>query len=286
LPPVSAGSGPVSSFLPPPKHSLGLGAGSGAGARRSAIDTAAPEKPNLGTALPSSSVANTGAPERPDTGATDEDDSEDSGSEGDMPAPELEDEHENQQAFNAATGEQQQSYDAGAGSTSGYETYAWDPNHYAQYDAYGWDPSASANYEDGTQYAAYERGQSAGYVHAHGGEHASGYDHVAAVPSGVDYTAGGYGHEVAATLPPVHEPILPPEMGRSGGKRGRNDTPVQILEVNQAELMKNRPKQDKSKLTGLAFGPSYQVQIHHCLLTLFLLLSSIALLAYYMLVFQ
>jgi proline-rich protein PRCC len=58
---------------------------------------------------------------------------------------------------------------------------------------------------------------------------------------------------------PVQEPVLPPEMGRIGGKRGRNDMPAQILEVDQAELMKNRPKQDKSKLTGLAFGPSYQV---------------------------
>ncbi|AQK68858.1 uncharacterized protein LOC100275702 [Zea mays] len=259
LPHVSAGLGPVSSFLPPPKHSLGLGSGSGAGARRSAIDTAAPEKPNLSNAVPSSSVTNTGAPERPSTGASDDDDSEDSGSEGDMPAPELEEEHQEQPSFNAAAAEQQQGHDAGAGSTSGYGTYAWDPNYYAQYGAnYGWDPSASASYEDGTQYAAYEEGQSGGYAHSHGGEHGSGYEHVAAVPYGVDYT-GGYGHEVAATaLPPVQEPVLPPEMGRIGGKRGRNDMPAQILEVNQAELMKNRPKQDKSKLTGLAFGPSYQ----------------------------
>jgi len=42
-----------------------------------------------------------------------------------------------------------------------------------------------------------------------------------------------------------------------------------ILEVDQVELMKNRPQQDKSKLTGLAFGPSYQVQIHHPVLTLY-----------------
>jgi len=33
-----------------------------------------------------------------------------------------------------------------------------------------------------------------------------------------------------------------------------------ILEVDQVELMKNRPQQDKSKLTGLAFGPSYQLK--------------------------
>ncbi|CAD6251701.1 unnamed protein product [Miscanthus lutarioriparius] len=279
LPPVSAGSGPVSSFLPPPKHSLGLGAGSGAGARRSAIDTAALEKPNLGAAVPSSSVAITGALERPDSGASDDDDSEDSRSEDDMPAPELEEEHQEQPSFNAAAGEQQQGHDAGAGISSGCEAYAWDPNYYAQYGAnYGWDPSASvncadgtqyANYADGTQYAAYGGGQSGEHVHSHGGEHCFGYDHVPAVAYGVDYT-GGYGHEVAeTTLPAVQEPVLPPEMGRIGGKRGRNDMPAQILEVNQAELMKNRPKQDKSKLTGLAFGPSYQVQIHHSLVTSF-----------------
>ncbi|KAJ1278132.1 hypothetical protein BS78_04G055900 [Paspalum vaginatum] len=259
LPPVPAGSGPVSSFLPPPKHSLGLGAGSGAGARRSAIDTDAPERPNLGAGVPSSSVANTGAPDRPEIDASDDDDSEGSGSEDDMPAPEQEG-HEEQQSLSAGVGEQQQqAYDAGAGSTSGYEAYAWDPNYYAQYGAnYGWDPSASANYVDGAQYAAYGGEQSGGYVHSHGGEHGGGYEHVVAAPYGVDYTAG-YGHDVAATaLPPVQEPVLPPEMGRIGGKRGRNDTPAQILEVNQAELMKNRPKQDKSKLTGLAFGPSYQ----------------------------
>ncbi|TKW37725.1 hypothetical protein SEVIR_1G066700v4 [Setaria viridis] len=256
LPPVSAGSGPVSSFLPPPKHSLGLGSGLGAGARRSAIDTAAPERSNLGAPVPSGSIANTGAPEKPDV-ASDDDDSEDSGSEEDMPVPEqLEEGQEEQQGLEAAAGEQQQQgYYAAAGSTSGYEAYAWDPNYYAQYGAnYGWDPSANPNYVAGAQYAASGGEQSGGYVHSHGGEHGGGYEYVAAAPYGVDYT-GGCVHEVAA---PTQEPVLPPEMGRIGGKRGRNDMPAQILEVDQAELMKNRPKQDTSKLTGLAFGPSYQ----------------------------
>ncbi|XP_062218335.1 uncharacterized protein LOC133918467 [Phragmites australis] len=258
-PPVSVGSGPVSSFLPPPKHSLGLGSGAGAGARRSAIDTAALERSNLGAAVPSSSVANTGAPERPDAGAADDDDSDDSGSEEDMPVPEQQEGHEEQQRFDAGAGQQQQQgYDAGVGSTSGYEAYAWDPNYYAQYGAnYGLDPSGNVNYATGAEYAAYGGEQSGGYVHSQGGE-GGGYGHVAAAPYGVDCT-GGYGHEVAATtLPPAQEPVLPPVVGRIGGKRGRNDIPVEIVEVNQAELMKNRPKQDKSKLTGLAFGPSYQ----------------------------
>ncbi|KAJ4754928.1 Proline-rich protein PRCC [Rhynchospora pubera] len=42
------------------------------------------------------------------------------------------------------------------------------------------------------------------------------------------------------------------------GKRGRNEMPPEIVEVKQDELMKNRPRQDQVKLTGIAFGPSYQ----------------------------
>uniref|UniRef100_A0A0A9G885 Proline-rich protein PRCC n=1 Tax=Arundo donax TaxID=35708 RepID=A0A0A9G885_ARUDO len=178
-----------------------------------------------------------------------------------MAAPEqLEEGYAEQQGFDAGAGQQQQQgYDAGVGSTSGYEAYELDPNYYAQYGAnYGWDPSGNVSHATGAEYAAYGGEQGAEYVHSHGGEHSGGYGHVMAAPHGVDYTAA-YGHEAAATtLPPVQEPVLPPLMGRIGGKRGRNDTPTEILEVNQAELMKNRPKQDKSKLTGLAFGPSYQ----------------------------
>ncbi|XP_043713408.1 uncharacterized protein LOC122661954 isoform X2 [Telopea speciosissima] len=42
------------------------------------------------------------------------------------------------------------------------------------------------------------------------------------------------------------------------GKRGRNDVPAEIVEVKQDELIKNRPREDQVKLTGIAFGPSYQ----------------------------
>ncbi|KAK3031847.1 hypothetical protein RJ639_035984 [Escallonia herrerae] len=42
-------------------------------------------------------------------------------------------------------------------------------------------------------------------------------------------------------------------------KRGRKDVlPDEMIEVQQDELMKNRPREDKAKLTGIAFGPSYQ----------------------------
>lgn len=42
------------------------------------------------------------------------------------------------------------------------------------------------------------------------------------------------------------------------GKRGRSDAPQNIVEVNQDELMKNRPREDQTRLTGIAFGPTYQ----------------------------
>ncbi|XP_004296496.1 PREDICTED: proline-rich protein PRCC [Fragaria vesca subsp. vesca] len=45
---------------------------------------------------------------------------------------------------------------------------------------------------------------------------------------------------------------------RVSGKRRRNDVPTEILEVKQDELMKNRPREDQAKVTGIAFGPSYQ----------------------------
>lgn len=41
-------------------------------------------------------------------------------------------------------------------------------------------------------------------------------------------------------------------------KRGRNEGPIEIVEVKQDELIKNRPREDQVKLTGIAFGPSYQ----------------------------
>ncbi|GFZ01824.1 hypothetical protein Acr_15g0004330 [Actinidia rufa] len=42
------------------------------------------------------------------------------------------------------------------------------------------------------------------------------------------------------------------------GKRGRNEIPREIVEVKQDDLIKNRPREDQAKLTGIAFGPSYQ----------------------------
>jgi proline-rich protein PRCC len=177
-----------------------------------------------------------------------------------------------QQGLDAAAGDQQQqAYDAGAGSANPYDGYAWDPNYYANYGGnYGLDPSGNVNYGAEPQYAAYVVEQGAVYGgDGYGGEQSGGYGYSTAPPSGTEYT-GAYRPEVAEmAAPPVQEPVMPPEMGRIGGKRGRRDVPMEILEVNQAELMKNRPREDKSKLTGLAFGPSYQVQTNHFIITLY-----------------
>lgn len=56
---------------------------------------------------------------------------------------------------------------------------------------------------------------------------------------------------------------LPLDMSRVRGKRGRNIIPLDIVEVKQDELVKNRPRPDQVKATGIAFGPAYQVSLLH-----------------------
>ncbi|KAI4344471.1 hypothetical protein L6164_011694 [Bauhinia variegata] len=60
----------------------------------------------------------------------------------------------------------------------------------------------------------------------------------------------------AATAPEVSG--INDIVARASGKRGRNEIPSEIIEVNQEELVKNRPREDQVKLTGIAFGPAYQ----------------------------
>ncbi|XP_041019190.1 proline-rich protein PRCC isoform X1 [Juglans microcarpa x Juglans regia] len=71
---------------------------------------------------------------------------------------------------------------------------------------------------------------------------------------------GDYGqHESNWTDRPLLEKPGTGEIGvRVPGKRGRIEVPAEIVEVKQDELMKNRPREDQVKLTGIAFGPSYQ----------------------------
>ncbi|XP_023755499.1 uncharacterized protein LOC111903953 [Lactuca sativa] len=58
--------------------------------------------------------------------------------------------------------------------------------------------------------------------------------------------------------PEISEAAAIQNMTRVPGKRGRNEIPHEIIEVSQDELMKNRPREDQVKSTGIAFGPSYQ----------------------------
>ncbi|KAL2455041.1 Mitotic checkpoint protein PRCC [Abeliophyllum distichum] len=104
----------------------------------------------------------------------------------------------------------------------------------------------------------------------------AGYDDNVGAGEGVDYSnwkgqtgdyanyGAGYGQyesnwidESGATA--VAEASRLAESGlQVPGKRGRNDTPEQIVEVKQDELLKNRPREDQVKLTGIAFGPAYK----------------------------
>ncbi|KAM0067396.1 putative proline-rich protein PRCC [Helianthus debilis subsp. tardiflorus] len=82
----------------------------------------------------------------------------------------------------------------------------------------------------------------------------SGYQNVDTDVYGPGYEGNsGYGQyessKWVAEIPVLQQPH---------GKRGRNEIPAEVIEVNQDELMKNRPRPDQAKLTGIAFGPSYQ----------------------------
>ncbi|CAH9138693.1 unnamed protein product [Cuscuta epithymum] len=111
-------------------------------------------------------------------------------------------------------------------------------------------------YTQGGDYSSYQGytgyGEHSGWV-GHDGEQYSNY------ASGYE-TCGQYennwvdkSNASAQELPESAESAL-----RVTGKRRKNDAPPEIVEVNQDELMKNRPREDQSKLTGIAFGPSYQ----------------------------
>jgi proline-rich protein PRCC len=150
-------------------------------------------------------VPNTGAPEKAETAA---EDSEDSGREEAMPVPDQQEDGGRPGPDAGASQHRHQGYDAGAGSSSGYEAYALCSNYHAQCGASsGWDPSGNADYATGEQYAAYGGEQGGGCAHPQGGERVGGYANVVAVSYGADY-AGGYGHEAAAaaTFPPVNSP--------------------------------------------------------------------------------
>lgn len=72
---------------------------------------------------------------------------------------------------------------------------------------------------------------------------------------------GNFGDHIQYGSDPAGQPAMVETENavRIPEKRRRNDVPSEIVEVKQDELMKNRPRQDQVKVTGIAFGPSYQV---------------------------
>ncbi|KAL7081819.1 hypothetical protein ACP275_14G062400 [Erythranthe tilingii] len=69
---------------------------------------------------------------------------------------------------------------------------------------------------------------------------------------------GQYENNWANSIPLPEVSAVAEEALRVPGRRGRKDTPLEIIEVKQDELMKNRPRQDQVKSTGIAFGPQYE----------------------------
>ncbi|GAU37998.1 hypothetical protein TSUD_205380 [Trifolium subterraneum] len=136
--------------------------------------------------------------------------------------------------------------DQNAGDYENYQ-YATD-----QYDSYG-------DYQYATnQYDSSGAGASTATGTASNGDGYAGYGAYG------DY--GQYENKWIDRSVPTEVPQVPAEEAseisesvlKFTGKRGRKDVPVEVIEVKQDELMKNRPREDKAKLTGLAFGPSYQ----------------------------
>lgn len=127
----------------------------------------------------------------------------------------------------AATSTDYASYDYS--DYGGYQNLETDPSSYG--------PAAPAS-DDHANYSSYE-----GYTdYGNYGHYESKW---------IDRSSGNLEPEipVAASVPSV---ALPP------GKRGRNEIPQEVIEVSQDELMKNRPREDQVKSTGIAFGPAYQ----------------------------
>ncbi|MED6216519.1 hypothetical protein PIB30_008207 [Stylosanthes scabra] len=146
-------------------------------------------------------------------------------------------------------------------NSAGYVNY----ESYSGYQ-YGSDHNAgSGYYVDGSaSYDGYGGGydQSAGFQPENGVPGTAGYGNGDASYASYGAYAGyennwGDGSSAAVTAAPQTSGV-----GESAvifpKKRGRNEIPSEIIEVKQDELIKNRPREDQVKLTGIAFGPSYQ----------------------------
>ncbi|KAJ0254226.1 hypothetical protein HA466_0107620 [Hirschfeldia incana] len=121
-------------------------------------------------------------------------------------------------------------------------------NYYTGYGGYEQNPSGNV---DAFGYGGYEQNSSgSGDVSGYVGYDSGGYG------GGNAWNVGGGGGFEGTTGVP--EAFMAMDSGARRGRRGRNDFPTEIVEVKQDELMKNRPRVDQVKSTGIAFGPAYQ----------------------------
>ncbi|XP_015973110.1 uncharacterized protein LOC107496374 [Arachis duranensis] len=131
---------------------------------------------------------------------------------------------------------------------------------------YGSDQNAGSSYymDGGASYGGYGAGydQSSGFQPEDGVPGTAGYgngdgayaNYGAYADYGNNWSNGSSASVTAEPLAsgPAESAAIFPK------KRGRNEIPSEIIEVKQDELIKNRPREDQVKLTGIAFGPSYQ----------------------------
>ncbi|CAJ2649825.1 proline-rich protein PRCC [Trifolium pratense] len=147
-----------------------------------------------------------------------------------------------QTSAHSAAAESDVAVDQNTGDYENYENYQYATD---QHDSYG-------NY----QYATHQYDSSGAGAGASTGTASNG-DGYASYGAYEDY--GQYENKwIDRSVPAEEVPEISESVLKFTGKRGRKDVPVEVIEVKQDELMKDRPREDKAKLTGLAFGPSYQ----------------------------
>ncbi|XP_010548648.1 PREDICTED: uncharacterized protein LOC104820009 [Tarenaya hassleriana] len=160
--------------------------------------------------------------------------------------------HEDHQSFNTNSGTNYANY--GSGMDQSAQSYASGMDNYYG----GYDPNVSAS-GDASGYAGYDPNASAsGDASGYGG--IGGYDGSYGGNAGYgdqygNTWAGGSGFDPTTGLP---ESVGAIDSAVKRARRGKKDMPPQIVEVKQDELMKNRPREDQVKSTGIAFGPAYQ----------------------------
>ncbi|KAJ1400636.1 Proline-rich protein PRCC [Sesbania bispinosa] len=128
-------------------------------------------------------------------------------------------------------------------NAGGYENYQYGTDQYGSYGNYSWGVGPEAGADAGTATYGYENND-------------VGYASYGAYGDYGQYANNWVDGSAAATVPEASG--ISDSSVRIPGKRGRHEVPAEVIEVKQDELIKNRPREDQVKLTGIAFGPSYQ----------------------------